>query len=124
MAAKEKKVERPEDDEDEFCEGGAPRKRRRHGGEATGDVSQSRADRRARGGKLTAAKRNTMPASEFALPGKGAGPEGKGSGAYPIDTPARARSALSRGAANATPSQDATIKRAVEEKYPSMDVAS
>ena len=67
--------------------------------------------------RLTAKRRRDLPASEFALPGKGEGLGGKGSGAYPIDTPGRARSALSRGAANASPAEQATIKRKVHAKY-------
>ena len=55
---------------------------------------------------------------DFALPG--AGPGGKD--AYPIDTPGRARSALGRAAANATPAQQATVKRKVKAKYPSIAV--
>ena len=73
--------------------------------------------------KLTAARRNALPKGDFALPGKGAGKNGKGSGAYPIDTPGRARAALSRGAHNASPAEQATIRRKVHEKYPSMKVA-
>lgn len=74
------------------------------------------------GGHITAAQRRALPSSDFALPGKGSGPEGKGSGSYPIDTPARARSALSRGAADASPSEDARIKRRVHAKYPGMEI--
>jgi hypothetical protein len=70
--------------------------------------------------KITASRRNALPRSEFALPGKGAGPQGKGSGAYPIDTPGRARNALARGAQHASPGELATIKRKVHAKYPSI----
>ena len=73
--------------------------------------------------KITAARRNALPSSDFALPGKGSGPKGKGSGSYPIDTPGRARAALSRGAHNASPAEDAAIKRKVRAKYPGMKVA-
>jgi hypothetical protein len=72
---------------------------------------------------LSAAKRRSMPSAEFALPGKGKGPEGKGAGSYPIDTKGRARDALSRGSANASPGELATIKRKVHEKYPSIEIA-
>lgn len=72
---------------------------------------------------LSASERRTLPSKDFALPGKGKGPEGKGSGAYPIDTPGRARSALSRGAANASPSEDAEIKRKVHAQYPNMKIS-
>jgi hypothetical protein len=60
----------------------------------------------------------TIPKSDFALPGGGPG----GADAYPIDTIGRARDALSRAAANATPAQQATIKAAVRRKYPSIAV--
>ena len=72
---------------------------------------------------LSAAKRREMPNSDFALPGHGQGRSGKGSGAYPIDTPGRARAALSRGAANASPSELETIKAKVRAKYPGIAVA-
>ena len=72
---------------------------------------------------ITAARRNALPSSDFALPGKGAGKSGKGSGAYPIDTAGRARSALSRGAHNASPSELASIKRKVHAKYPGIKIA-
>jgi len=68
-------------------------------------------------------QREKLPSKDFALPGKGSGKGGKGPGSYPIDSPGRARSALSRGAANASPGQQAEIKRKVEAKYPSIDVA-
>jgi hypothetical protein len=59
---------------------------------------------------LTARGRKQIAPKNFALPG----------GRYPIDTAARARNALSRGAQNATPSEQATIKRKVRAKYPSI----
>jgi hypothetical protein len=73
---------------------------------------------------ITARQRRALPSRDFALPGKGTGAQGKGPGSYPIDTPGRARSALSRGAANATPAQDKTIKAKVKAKYPSMKVSN
>ena len=72
---------------------------------------------------LSAADRRKMPSGEFALPGKGEGPGGKGSGAYPIEDEAHARAALSRGAANASPSELATIRRKVHERYPDMAIS-
>ena len=72
--------------------------------------------------RITTAKRKSLPSSSFALPGKGKGAGGKGPGAYPIDTPGRARNALSRGAQNASPAQQATIRRKVAAKYPSIKV--
>lgn len=66
--------------------------------------------------KLTAAKRRQLPASDFALPGKG---KVKGSkGDYPMDTPGRARAAVGRATTNATPAQKKTIKKRVAKKYP------
>jgi hypothetical protein len=68
--------------------------------------------------KITAARRNALPSSSFALPGKGEGPEGKGSGSYPIPDAAHARNALARGAQHASRSELATIKRKVHAKFP------
>ena len=69
---------------------------------------------------INAAQRRALPASDFGLPGKGTGPEGKGPGSYPLDTPGRARSALSRISAHGTPAEQATIKRKVAAKFPSI----
>lgn len=84
--------------------------------------ASSRMTTRIKSKHLSAKARRAMPSKEFALPGHGEGKGGKGSGAYPIDTPGRARSALSRGAANASPSELATIKRKVKAKYPGIQV--
>jgi len=72
---------------------------------------------------ITAKKRQSLKSSQFALPGKGTGPGGKGPGSYPIDTPERARNALARGAQNATPAEQATIRRKVAAKYPNIAVS-
>lgn len=72
---------------------------------------------------LSSKQRNALPSKSFALPGKGEGKSGKGSGSYPIDTPARARNALARGAQNASPAEQATIKRKVAAKYPGISVS-
>lgn len=61
---------------------------------------------------LTAKRRNALPASKFALPG----------GRYPIDTAARARSALARVEANGTPAEQQQVANAVAKAYPNMDV--
>jgi hypothetical protein len=71
---------------------------------------------------LNMKQREKLPGKDFALPGKGTGKGGKGPGSYPIDTKARARNALSRGAQNASAGADAEIKRKVKEKYPSIAV--
>ena len=70
---------------------------------------------------LNMKQREKLPSKDFALPGKGSGTGGKGPGSYPIDTKARARNALARGAQHASPAEQATIKRKVEAKYPSID---
>ena len=72
--------------------------------------------------KLSARQRQKMPSSNFALPGKGEGPQGKGAGAYPIDTAARARNALARVAQHGTTQEQATVKRKVAAKYPGIKV--
>lgn len=72
---------------------------------------------------LSSKQRQRMPSSQFALPGKGEGPGGKGAGAYPIDTAARARNALARVAQHGTPSEQATVKRKVAAKYPNINVS-
>lgn len=72
--------------------------------------------------KLTAARRNALPAKDFALPGKGAGPKGKGSGSYPVEDKAHARAALSRVSANGTPAQKATVRAKVARKFPDMGI--
>ena len=72
--------------------------------------------------KLTTGRRENLPAKEFALLGKGEGPKGKGAGSYPIPDKAHARNALARAAQHASPAQQATIKRKVKARYPSIDV--
>ena len=75
------------------------------------------------GGTLTAARRKRLPSEDFALPGKGAGPGGKGSGAYPIPNESHARNALARAAQHATPAEQATIRHKVHEKFPGIKLA-
>jgi hypothetical protein len=74
--------------------------------------------------ELTTAKRKKLKSSQFALPGKGEGPEGKGAGSYPIPDEAHARAALSRAAQHASPAEQATIKRKVKAKFPKIEVGS
>lgn len=71
---------------------------------------------------LTTKERNRMPAKDFALPGKGSGPKGKGAGSYPIEDKSHARNALARVSQHGTASEKATVKRAVERKFPSINV--
>ena len=69
---------------------------------------------------LTAAQRRALPDSDFVFPGKGEGPEGKQTGAYPINDKKRARAALSMAAAYASPEKEAKVKAAVKKKFPSI----
>lgn len=69
---------------------------------------------------LSNKKRQSLPKSSFALPGKGEGKSGKGSGSYPIPDEAHGRAALSRAAQHATPAEQATIKRKVAKKFPNI----
>jgi len=64
--------------------------------------------------RITAARRHALPKSDFVFPDEEA---------YPIDTPGRARNALSRGAQHASPEKLAKIKRKVHAKYPSIHVS-
>ena len=71
-----------------------------------------------RGGKLTAGERQSLPKSDFALPGRGEGPKGAGSGSYPIPDESHARNALSRVSQHGSPSEKATVRAKVKAKYP------
>jgi hypothetical protein len=64
---------------------------------------------------LDAKKRNDLPKSDFAIPS---------TRSYPIDTEARARSALARVDANGTPAEQKQVRAAVKQKYPDMDVST
>jgi hypothetical protein len=61
---------------------------------------------------LTARGRARIKASSFALPGR----------RYPINTRARARSALSRVAQHGTRAERLKVQRAVARKWPGIDV--
>lgn len=67
------------------------------------------------GGPLSSAQRQAMPKSDFALPGKGEGPKGAGSGSYPINDPNHARNALARSSGKP---EAAEVRRKVKAKYP------
>ena len=64
----------------------------------------------AHGGRLTAKERHALPANDFALPG----------GRYPVNDANHARAALSRVAANGTPTEQDRVRAAVHRKYPSI----
>ncbi len=59
--------------------------------------------------RLTAAQRKKIPSSKFGLPGKGAGPKGKGAGSYPMPDKKHASLAKGFAARFASPSQKAKI---------------
>jgi hypothetical protein len=61
---------------------------------------------------LTTQRRNTLPDSAFALPGR----------QYPIDTPERARAALSRINQFGSADEQRRVRAAVSRRYPDMDV--
>lgn len=69
-------------------------------------------------GGLTAASRKALPKSDFALPGKGKGPEGKGPGSYPIEDKSHARNALARVSQHGTPAEKAEVRAKVHRKFP------
>ena len=60
--------------------------------------------------KLTPQARKKMPPQKFALPGR----------RYPVEDPAHARNALARAAQNATPSEQAQVRRKVHARFPGM----
>ena len=70
--------------------------------------------------KLTAKRRQDLPRSDFALPGKGEGPKGAGSGSYPIPDAAHARNALARVAQHGSPEEQARVRAAVHRKFPNI----
>ena len=74
--------------------------------------------------KLTTEQRQSLPKNDFALPGKGAGPKGAGSGSYPIPDENHARNALSRVAQNGTLAEKAAVRSKVKAKYPTIDVTN
>jgi len=71
---------------------------------------------------LNAAERRALPNKDFALPGKGKGPEGKQAGSYPIPDEKHARSALSLVAQHGTPEEKATVRAKVKKKFPNIEV--
>lgn len=72
--------------------------------------------------RLTTKGRDKLPKSDFALPGRGAGPKGKGAGSYPIPNASHARNALARVSQHGTAAEKATVRRKVEAKFPGIAV--
>jgi hypothetical protein len=64
--------------------------------------------------KLTAKKRNKLPANDFAEPGKRK---------YPLDTKNRAKNALARVSQYGTPAEKSAVKRKVHAKFPGIRVS-
>jgi len=62
---------------------------------------------------LTAARRNRLPAKEFAGPDR----------SFPIPDESHARNALARASQNASPELEAKIRAKVHRKYPSIEMA-
>lgn len=92
-----------------------------------GAAAKGRGDRRARGGRLSAAERRAMPSSDFAFPHGGEGPKGRGAGAMPIDTVGRARNALAtahgaHGASKLSGAKLHTLEAKVHRKYPGIAI--
>ena len=73
--------------------------------------------------KLSYKERQGLPKGDFALPGKGSGPEGKQGGSYPIPDESHARNALARVSQHGTSSEKAQVKAAVEKKFPGIKVS-
>jgi len=73
---------------------------------------------RTKAGKLTAGERQAMPKSDFALPGKGEGPKGAGSGSYPIPDASHARNALARVSQHGSSEEKKEVRAKVHEKFP------
>ncbi len=67
---------------------------------------------------LSAAERRALPDKEFALPGKGKGPQGKQAGSYPIPDKSHARMALAMVAKHGTPEKKEKVRAAVAKKFP------
>jgi hypothetical protein len=70
------------------------------------------------GGRLTAAARQHLPKSDFAMPGHGKGPKGAGAGSYPIPDASHARNALARVSQHGSSAEKARVRAKVHAKYP------
>jgi hypothetical protein len=71
---------------------------------------------------LNAAERRALPNKDFALPGKGEGPQGKQAGSYPIPDEKHARSALSLVSQHGTPEEKSKVRAKVKKKFPGIQV--
>jgi hypothetical protein len=68
--------------------------------------------------RLTAAARQRLPRSSFALPGKGEGKKGAGAGSYPIPDASHARNALARVSQHGSSAEKAAVRAKVKAKFP------
>src|SRR5215471_11759454 len=82
-------------------------------------TSGARSDRVDQEVRMRAKQRAALPASKVVYP-KSSRVGGKGRNAYPIDTPRRARAALSYAARAKTAGSYRTVEKAVNRRYPSI----
>lgn len=69
---------------------------------------------------LSTKQRKNLPKSDFARPGKGEGPKGKGAGSYPIPDRSHAANALARVSQHGSPTEKKEVRAKVHKKYPDM----
>ena len=72
--------------------------------------------------KLSYKERQGLSKSQFALPGKGEGPEGKQGGSYPIPDESHARNALARVSQHGSEAEKRKVKSAVAKKFPDIKI--
>jgi len=72
--------------------------------------------------KLSYKERQKLPSGDFALPGKGSGPEGKQGGSYPIPDESHARNALARVSQHGDEGEKLKVRRAVARKFPNIKI--
>ena len=72
--------------------------------------------------KLSYKERQGLSKSQFALPGKGEGPEGKQGGSYPIPDESHARNALARVSQHGSEAEKRKVKSAVAKKFPDIEI--
>ena len=72
--------------------------------------------------KLSYKERQGLSKSQFALPGKGEGPEGKQGGSYPIPDESHARNALARVSQHGSEAEKRKVKSAVSKKFPDIAI--
>jgi hypothetical protein len=68
--------------------------------------------------RLTSGARKSLPSKDFALPGKGKGPSGKGAGSYPVPDASHARNALTRVSQFGSSAEKAKVRAKVRAKFP------